>query len=181
VIVPSFDGAPISELLPGAEAGAGPEGADDPRDPRLGRHARQITFSPADTQSSGLTVAATPSPNAVNVAIPPPTGHVDAVGEPRLELDYQGTATDPRGYVFAQIVDEQRHVVLGNQVTPIAVRLDGLPHAVSRSLEGVAAAIEPGARYTLQIVDGSSLYGPVRSAGSVALKRIRLSMPSVRR
>jgi hypothetical protein len=46
--------------------------------------------------------------------------HVDAVGEPKLELDYQGTATDPRGYVFAQIVDEQRHVVLGNQVTPIA-------------------------------------------------------------
>ena len=64
-----------------------------------------LTFSPADTQSSGLAVAATPSPNAVNVALPPPAGHVDAVGEPQLALDYQGTATDPRGYVFAQIVD----------------------------------------------------------------------------
>jgi hypothetical protein len=30
-------------------------------------------------------------------------------------------------------------------------------------------------------VGGSSVYGPVRSAGTVALKRIRLSMPSVRR
>ena len=47
----------------------------------------------------------------------------------------------PRDYVFAQIVDEQRHLVLGNQVTPIAIKLDGLPHSVSRSLEGVAAAI----------------------------------------
>jgi ABC-2 type transport system ATP-binding protein len=140
-----------------------------------------LTFSPADTQSSGLAVAATPSPNAMYVPIQPPVQHVDAVGEPKLELDYQGTATDPRGYVFAQIVDEQRHVVLGNQVTPIAIKLDGLPHSVSRSLEGVAAAIEPGAHYTLQIVGGSSVYGPVRSAGSVALKAIRLGMPSVRR
>jgi ABC-2 type transport system ATP-binding protein len=140
-----------------------------------------LAFSPADTASSGLAIAATPSPNAVNVAIPPPSQQVDAVGEPKLDIDYQGTATDPKGYVYAQIVDEQRHLVLGNQVTPIAVKLDGLPHSVSRSLEGVAAAIDPGAKYTLQIVGGSSVYGPVRSAGTVALKRIRLSMPSVRR
>src|SRR3954469_10757271 len=140
-----------------------------------------LSFSPADTASSGLAVADTPSPNAVDVAIPSPAQHVDAVGEPKLELDYRGTATDPRGYVFAQIVDEQRHLVLGNQVTPIAVQLDGRPHSVSRSLEGVASAIEPGARYTLQIAGGSSVYGPVRSAGTVALKVIRLSMPSVRR
>ena len=140
-----------------------------------------LTFSPADTASSGLAVAATPSPNAVNVAIPSPAQHVDAVGEPKLDLDYQGTATDPRGYVFAQIVDEQRHSCSATRSRPIAVTLDGLPHTVSRSLEGVAAAIDPGARYTLQIVGGSSVYGPVRSAGTVALKRIRLSMPSVRR
>jgi ABC-2 type transport system ATP-binding protein len=140
-----------------------------------------LAFSPADTASSGLAIAATPSPTAVNVAIPSPAQHVDAVGEPKLDIDYQGTATDPKSYVYAQIVDEQRHLVLGNQVTPIAVKLDGLPHSVSRSLEGVAAAIDPGAKYTLQIVGGSSVYGPVRSAGTVALKRIRLSMPSVRR
>jgi ABC-2 type transport system ATP-binding protein len=140
-----------------------------------------LAFSPADTASSGLAVAATPSPDAVNVAIPPPSTHVDAVGEPKLQLSYEGTATDPRGYVFAQIVDEQRHLVLGNQVTPIAVKLDGLPHTVARALEGVAAAIEPGNRYTLQIAGGSSVYGPVRSAGTVSLKQIRLSLPTVRR
>jgi hypothetical protein len=55
------------------------------------------------------------------------------------------------------------------------------PHTVSRSLESVAAAIDPGAHCTLQIAGGSSVYGPVRSAGTVALKRIRLSMPPVRR
>ena len=69
--------------------------------------------------------------------------------------------------------------MLGNQVTPIAIKLDGLPHSVSRSLEGVAAAIDPGAHYTLQIAGGSSVYGPVRSAGSVQLNGIRLTMPSI--
>jgi ABC-2 type transport system ATP-binding protein len=138
-----------------------------------------LPFSPADTQSSGLLVAATPSPNAVNVAIPPPARHVDAVGEPQLALDYKGTATDPHGYVFAQIVDEQRHLVLGNQVTPIAVTLDGKPHSLTHSMEGVAAAIEPGARYTLQIAGGSSVYGPTRSAGLIQLTKVRLSLPSV--
>ena len=38
-----------------------------------------LAFSPADTASSGLAVAATPSPGAVSVAIPPPAEHVDAV------------------------------------------------------------------------------------------------------
>jgi ABC-2 type transport system ATP-binding protein len=138
-----------------------------------------LAYSPTDTQSSGLLIAATPSPNAVNVAIPPPSHHVDAVGEPQLELSYQGTASDPRSYLFAQIVDEQRHLVLGNQVTPIAVTLDGRPHSRTRSLEGVAAAIDPGARYTLQITGGSSVYGPTRSAGLVRLTEVRLSLPSV--
>jgi ABC-2 type transport system ATP-binding protein len=176
------DADPTFEWL--ADDGQWRSAADWPMAPGTAMTAKgsgTLTFSPADTASSGLAVAATPSPNAVKVAIPPPAQHVDAVGEPKLELDYQGTATDPRGYVFAQIVDEQRHLVLGNQVTPIAIKLDGLPHSVSRSLEGVAAAIDPGAHYTLQIAGGSSVYGPVRSAGTVALKAIRLSMPSVRR
>jgi ABC-2 type transport system ATP-binding protein len=58
------------------------------------------------------------------------------------------------------------------------VTLDGKAHSLTRSLEGVAAAIEPGAHYTLQITGGSSVYGPVRSAGLVQLTRIRLSLPA---
>jgi ABC-2 type transport system ATP-binding protein len=138
-----------------------------------------LAFSPADTQSSGLLIAATPSPNAVNVPIPPPASHVDAVGEPQLQLDYKGTATDAHSYLFAQIVDEQRHVVLGNQVTPIAVTLDGKLHSLTHTLEGVAAAIPPGGHYTLQVTGGSSNYGPTRSAGLVQLTKIRLSLPTV--
>jgi ABC-2 type transport system ATP-binding protein len=105
-------------------------------------------------------------------------GAVTAVGEPRLDLTYRGTSAAPDGRVFAQIVDETRHVVLGNQVTPIPVTLDGRAHTVTRSLEGVAAAVGPASRYTLQVTGGSSVYGPVRAAGTVAFSRIALTMPS---
>jgi hypothetical protein len=87
-----------------------------------------LAFSPADSQSSGLLVAATPSPDAVDVPVPAVTRHVDVVGEPRLELTYSGTAAALAGHLFAQIVDAGRNLVLGNQATPIAVTLDGAEH-----------------------------------------------------
>ena len=85
-----------------------------------------------------------PAANAVNVAIPAATAQV--VGEPKLKLTYSGTGT--AAYVFAQIVDEKRNLVLGNQVTPLPVTLDGASHTVTRPLEGVAASMGPAAATT---------------------------------
>ena len=92
--------------------------------------------SPPPTPVSGTPIAAGPAANAVNVPIPPPVPR-QVVGEPRLRLTYSGTGTAT--HVFAQIVDEPRNLVLGNQVTPIPVTLDGARHTVTRPLEGVAA------------------------------------------
>ena len=100
------------------------------------------------------------------------------VGEPRLELTYKGTGSVPASHVFAQIVDEKRGVVLGNQVTPLPVTLDGQAHSVTRSLEGGAASIAAGARYRLQLIGGSQVYGPVRHAFSIDLSSIRLTLPT---
>jgi ABC-2 type transport system ATP-binding protein len=58
------------------------------------------------------------------------------------------------------------------------VTLDGASHTVTRSLEGVAASLAPGARYQLQIIGGSQVYGPVRGAGAVQLSAIRLELPT---
>ena len=80
--------------------------------------------------------------------------------------------------MLAQIVDEGRNVVLGNQVTPIPVTLDGKSHTVTRSLEGVAASIGKGARYRLQVIGGSQVYGPVRSAAAIQLSSIKLTLPT---
>ncbi len=134
-----------------------------------------LVLNPADAVS-GTPVAAQPAVNAVNVAIPGRAAQV--VGEPRLELRYSGTGSAANTHVFAQIVDEGRNVVLGNQVTPLPVTLDGSARTVTRSLEGVAAALTPGSRYRLQVIGGSQVYGPVRSAASIQLSSVRLTLPT---
>jgi ABC-2 type transport system ATP-binding protein len=138
--------------------------------PVVGEGSGTLLLSPADA-ISGTPLSAAPAANAVNVPIPAFTSPV--VGEPRVTLTYSGTGTAT--HVFAQIVDEQRNVALGNQVTPLPVTLDGATHTVTRRLEGVAAA---GGRYRLQIVGGSQVYGPVRGLAAITLSRARIELPA---
>src|SRR5919106_1012268 len=126
-----------------------------------GRGPGTLVVNPGDALS-GTPIAAGPAVNAINVPIPPVRSQV--VGEPEVTLRYR--ATGAVTHVFAQIVDEQRNLVLGNQVTPLPVTADGAAHTVTRRLEGVAAA---GGRYRLQIVGGSQVYGPVRGLGAVTV------------
>jgi ABC-2 type transport system ATP-binding protein len=141
--------------------------------PVVGNGSGTLVVTPADT--SGSPTYAGPATNAVNVAIPEATAQV--VGRPRVRLTYSGTGTAT--HVFAQIVDESRNVVLGNQVTPIRVRLDGASHTITRSLEGVAASLAPGRRYRLQIIGGTQVYGPARGAGTIAFSAARISLPAI--
>ena len=160
-----------------------PSGAPPPRSrrPPARRSSRaapgRLVVNPADA-ASGTVVAAAPAVNGVNLSIPPPRAATQVVGEPRLELTYKGTGSVPASHVFAQIVDEKRGVVLGNQVTPVPSTLDGQAHTVTRSLEGGAASIAAGARYRLQLIGGSQVYGPVRHAFSLDLSSIRLTLPT---
>jgi ABC-2 type transport system ATP-binding protein len=145
--------------------------------PLTARGSGTLVLNPADALS-GTPVAAGPATNAVNVPIPPPKAATQVVGEPRLELTYSGTGSAAGTHVFAQIVDEGRGVALGNQVTPVPVTLDGQKHTVTRSLEGAAASIAQGARYRLQVIGGSQVYGPVRAAASIQLSAIKLTLPT---
>ena len=99
----------------------------------------------------GIAAGITPAKaaHAVNVSVPTATAAV-VVGAPKLELSYTGT-TPPGSHptrVFVQLVDDSTGTVLGNQITPIEVTLDGKPHRTSVSLEDVVftharAAISP--------------------------------------
>ncbi len=142
----------------------------EPGAPIVGEGSGTLALTPADAVSGSPTAAA-PAQNAVNVPIPEVTRQV--VGRPRVRLTYSGTGTVK--HVFAQIVDEQRNLVLGNQVTPIPVTLDGASHTVTRRLEGVAAA---GGRYRLQIIGGSQVYGPVRGVGAITVSAARIELPT---
>jgi ABC-2 type transport system ATP-binding protein len=130
-----------------------------------------LVMNPADAVS-GTPVSAGRAANAVNVAVNAPGRQI--VGEPALTLTYSGTGAGT--HVFAQLVDEARGVVVGNQATPIPVTLDGQPHTITRPLEAIASA---GGRYTLQVMGGTMLYGPARGAAAVTFSKIQLSLPTV--
>ena len=60
--------------------------------------------------------------------------------------------------MFAQLVDDSTGIVLGNQITPIEVTLDGKAHTTTVPLEMVAFTAKPGAHLTLQLVATTAAY-----------------------
>jgi ABC-2 type transport system ATP-binding protein len=135
-----------------------------------------LALNPADA-ASGTIATAGRAVNAVNVPVTAPAA-AQIVGEPQLSLTYSGTGAPTNTYVFAQLVDEQRGVVVGNQATPIPLTLDGAPHTIARPLEAIAASTAQGAKYTLQLTGGTLLYGPARALGAVTFSRIDLQLPT---
>ncbi len=138
-----------------------------------------LPLSPSADAGGGALVAATPSPSAFNVDLPPARAAADVLGEPRLRLAYSGTGTPADTHVYAQIVDTARNLVLGNVSTPIPVKLNGEPHTIERPLEPVVARATAGKRYRLQIASASTLYTAQRSSGLLNLTRVGITLPLV--
>ena len=130
----------------------------------------------------GLAARITPGPatNAVNVPIAFDT-EATVVGAPRLTLAYSGTT--PAGCtrlerVFAQLVDTRTQIVVGNQITPIRVRLDGKPRAISLPLEVVGYSATPDSRLSLQIVASTTAYATPCFGGMLKVARASISLPT---
>jgi ABC-2 type transport system ATP-binding protein len=99
------------------------------------------------------------------------------VTAPRLRIDYSGTAAPMGTKVYAQLVDEQRGVVVGNQVDPVPLILDGQRRRARLRMEVPSARVHRGDRYTLQIIPGTSVYFPQRAAGAVRFHSARIEVP----
>jgi len=140
---------------------------------------------PATVAGNGLvsTIAGPITPaeatNAVNVPIAV-TDPALIVGAPELTMSYSGTAPDGDRptRVFAQLVDDATGLVLGNQVTPIEVTLDGQIHTATVPLEMVAHAATAGQHLTLQLVATTVSYAPPRLGGTVTFDSIEISLPT---
>jgi ABC-2 type transport system ATP-binding protein len=114
--------------------------------------------------------------NAVELTIDPQDTTTYIVGEPTLDFTYSGTGKNP--FVYAQLVDDSTGLVLGNQVTPIPVLLDGKEHQASVPLEMVAHTLAPGQTVTLQIVASAVTYQPLKGGGNVTISDIKLTLPT---
>jgi ABC-2 type transport system ATP-binding protein len=138
------------------------------------------TLPLAEDASAPGQVAATPGAIALNVPIGAPAADAEVVGEPKLDITYTGSANTTSSFVYAQIVDNAKGVVLGNQATPIPVTLDGLPHTLpAKPLEAIAVHATPGSSYKLQIVPATSVYAPQRAAGTIAFSSVHVELPLV--
>jgi ABC-2 type transport system ATP-binding protein len=81
--------------------------------------------------------------------------------------------------LYAQLVDTSTGQVLGNQVTPIAVTLDGTQRIADVDLEMVAQTLTPGQTVVLQVFGSSASYRPVGALGAVTVSNLELSLPTV--
>ena len=140
-----------------------------------------VTSLPAGQQLGSLVAPITPAPATTAVDVPITFAKpVVVVGAPRLVLTYSGTA--PAGNrptrVFAQLVDKASGLVLGNQVTPVPVVLDGSTHAVTVPLEIVAYTATPSSDVELQLVATTVSYAQPQLGGTVHFASIRLALPT---
>jgi len=148
-----------------AEGGAGPVAVPETNTALLSRLVESITPARA-TNSVDVDLVVEGEPALV-------------VGAPELTLTYSGTvaAGERPQRVFAQLVDASTDLVIGNQITPIAVQLDGASHTVTVPLEMIAFAAEPGATITLQLVATTVAYAQPQLGGSITFDSIELSLP----
>jgi ABC-2 type transport system ATP-binding protein len=132
----------------------------------------------------GLIKGITPAEatNAVEVEIDP--GKVDglAIGAPIVSFTYTGTvAAGPEPVrAFAQLVDDETGFVVGNQVTPFKLVLDGVRRTATVPLEVIAHHLTPGHTLTLQLVASTVAYSTPRTGGQVGFESIRVELPVAR-
>jgi len=142
------------------------------------------TAKPADgglVASVALGITPAKATNAVNVKISAPAAEALLVGAPQLHLTYSGTSApgDRPSSVFAQLVDDSTGLVLGNQITPLPVTLNGAEHQLDIPLEMIAHRFAPGATLTLQLVATTVAYVQPRLGGSVTFSKIDISLPVI--
>lgn len=121
----------------------------------------------------------TPAKNAVEVDVKARAKTV-IVGAPRVTLRYAGTSKTKKVRVLAQIVDHTTKTVLGNQITPIPLRLNGKPQTVRLPIEAVSASLKKGQRLTLQIVAQSADYNVFPKKATVTFSKVKVAMPVVK-
>lgn len=97
------------------------------------------------------------------------------VGSPTVTFDYSGLGTSRN--VYAQLVDTATGLVLGNNVTPIPVILDGRTHPVTVDLQDIAYTMKPGASLQLQIVDSATAYENYISYGAIQISSVEVTLP----
>jgi ABC-2 type transport system ATP-binding protein len=118
--------------------------------------------------------------NAINIPLEDAPDGTTIVGAPHLTFNYSGIGTSRS--VYAQIVDKNTGLVVGNLVTPIPVTLDGRPHRVDISMENIVYTygddVPTGADLELQIVGSATPYLNLTQFGFINVSDVSVSLPT---
>ncbi|MCB0972884.1 MAG: hypothetical protein KDA97_15360, partial [Acidimicrobiales bacterium] len=139
---------------------------------------------PTDDLLAGVVASIIPGPGPAGpttLEVPIEVGETDGLvlGAPELTLTYSGTVDEgpEPTRIFAQLVDDELDVVVGTQVTPIEVVLDGETHTATVDLEVIAQRVRPGQTLTLQLMATTVAYATPRLGGRVAVQSVEVSLP----
>ena len=116
---------------------------------------------------------------SLEVEIPPGGGTI--VGTPVVRLKVAGAGTSADGLLhatlFLQLVSTTKGHVVGNQVTPKVVEVDGETHTYEFPIDGVAYTLDPGERLALEIAGSALGYELQRGAAVVQLEEVQVDLP----
>jgi len=140
-----------------------------------------IPLIPGINPTSGVLIFASPDPVAPITLGFEQEGGEEIVGAPTLRFKYSAlgattTRDDGLTHVYGQIVDLERNVVVGNQATPIPIKLDGEEHTIRAQLTRIAN-VAPAAGFQLQLVSQSKLFDAQRAVGAVTISDLDARLP----
>ncbi len=146
-----------------------------PGKPVRWKGAGSLSITPGAT-SGGATLAAPVAAGSLNVPVRVKRrSHL--LGAPKVTITYKGTGTPADARVYAQLVNLDRGVVVGNQATPIRVQLDGRRHKLTRRLVPITSVAPAGGRYALQLVAGTAVWVTQRARGTLDASRVEVELP----
>ncbi len=137
-----------------------------------------LTITPLDIVSAGVALHPVPaSEAAVEADFPAPPPDSTVLGAPTVSMTYHGTAVPAHTFVYAQIVDVETNTIVGSQITPLPVVLDGRTRTLQHTLEPLAAHARSSSRYRLQITGATSLFALQTAVGLITIERLHGTLP----
>ena len=130
---------PLPQGRPRVKTGPGLEFRSDDRKYRVAPQYPVVPGKPVKARGSGtLAIAPGATSGGATSAAAAASGGLDVpitvrragqlLGPPKVTLTYTGTGAPAGARIFAQLINVDRGVVVGNQSAPIPVRLDGRKH-----------------------------------------------------
>jgi len=121
----------------------------------------------------------TEAKNAIDVPLDDGAVGTTVVGAPQLTFDYSGIGTSRS--VYAQIVDTNTGLVVGNIVTPIPVTLNGRPQSVTINMADIVYTYDDvpnDADLELQIVGSATQFLNLTQLGFINVSNVAVSLPT---